>query len=70
VPQFSAASTAARISAGVYRLTSSGSYSEATPPPAMTLICDAPSASCSRVRVSTAGTPSASAVALTRSANE
>ena len=50
MPQFSAASTAARSSASVKVDASSGLCGEATPPPAVSLICVAPSMSCSRTR--------------------
>ena len=61
VPRSDAASTTGRIPGYVNCSDSSGSYSEATPPPAVILIWLAPFISCSRVRRSTSGTPSASA---------
>ena len=50
VPQFSAASTAARSSASVKVVTSIGLKGDDTPPPAVNLIWEAPCMSCSRVR--------------------
>ncbi len=48
-----AASTAARSSSVVNVETSSGLCGDATPPPAVSLTCEAPSISCSRTRMRT-----------------
>ena len=61
MPQFSAASTAARISGSVYWVDSIGLYGELTPPPAISLIWLAPCRSCSRARSRTSSGLSAMA---------
>ena len=63
VPQFSAASTAARSSASVKVVTSIGLKGDDTPPPAVNLTWEAPCMSCSRVRRRTSSGLSATMLA-------
>ena len=59
MPQLAAAPTAARNSSSSKVETSSGLCGEATPPPAVSLTCEAPSSSCSRTRMRTSSGESA-----------